>query len=106
MPCFLCFQACYDTLYDFYLYGHVEENYIQRLGVSPNPSGDHICIDLTPFSSETKITVTDVYGRVVRTMVFPGGRRIDLRLEGAPGVYFLTAESAHQKSRITWYKGF
>ena len=84
----------------------VVENNIHHLGISPNPSGNNICIDLTPFSGETKITVTDGYGRVVRTVVFPGGRRIDFRLAGAPGVYFLTAESAHQKSRIRWYKSF
>ena len=84
----------------------VVENHIHHLGISPNPSGNNICIDLTPFSGETKITVTDGNGRVVRTMVFTGGRLIDFRLAGTPGVYFLTAESAHQKSRIKWYKSF
>jgi endonuclease/exonuclease/phosphatase family metal-dependent hydrolase len=82
----------------------IVENENPYLNITPNPSGEYICIDLTAFSGDTKVIIRDLSGRIVRTTVFQGGQQIEFRLQGATGVYFLSAESAQLKSRIKWYK--
>lgn len=77
-----------------------------HLSISPNPSGEYLQIDLTAFSGATTVTISDIKGTIIHVMKCQGGQRIEHHFIGAPGLYFLSAESSDFKSRVKWLKRF
>lgn len=75
----------------------------QHLDVSPNPFDESITIDLGPFRDPDNLTISDHFGRPVRSLRISAGTRItwDGRTssgtEVPPGMYFVTVISDGQR---------
>ena len=75
--------------------------------VFPNPisnSQDNFSIDLGENNGSVKITITDVYGRRIRSGSYNKSQLLNLELDGPPGVYLLIVESEEKKAVVRLVK--
>jgi hypothetical protein len=77
----------------------VEENaFAQKMQLFPNPNSGAFTIDLGTTYSDMLVTITDLSGRVVYEQRYVNTDKINLQLNEANGMYFVTLRNADQKA--------
>lgn len=66
------------------------------LDIYPNPSNGSFSIDLGAIYDKTKITITDLNGRVLQKYAFERKQLLKLKIDEIPGVYFLRISSGNK----------
>lgn len=70
-------------------YTHVAENALKsRFSVYPNPFIDFFTMDLQNIHEHIEVWISDFTGRIVCVKTFDNCQKINLSIEGAPGLYF------------------
>lgn len=83
--------------------GNAEESTLQAR-VYPNPVADHVNIQLASPEAETEVLLRDAYGRTVYAGRYNNSQQIQLALDQAPGIYFITLRTAQQSYTTTLVK--
>jgi hypothetical protein len=74
----------------------VNANQDEELKVSPNPNSGTFNINLvSAVDEEVQIIIVNVLGEKVKEFVTTTNKVVDLKLGEAPGVYLLSASTAH-----------
>ncbi len=72
--------------------------------VYPNPNNGEFSIDLGKTFSSVQITMTDLTGRVLRSIDITNGQLINLSLNQPQGIYLLTVQSQNEKATFKLVK--
>lgn len=83
--------------------GNAEGTTLQA-SVYPNPVTDYMNIQLAAPQAETEVLLHDAYGRTVYSGRYINGQQIQLPLNQAPGIYFITLRTAQQSYTVTLVK--
>lgn len=83
-----------SSCYAFTTTSIIESSFENKLLVSPNPSQGEYTIDLGRDYTFVELTLIDVNGKLIKSMVHHNGRMVPLVIDGPSGIYFLrlTAE--------------
>lgn len=79
----------------------IDETSMHQWSVYPNPAVDVVFVDVPEGAKEEMILLTDVAGRIIRSVETSGVHKVSLRLSGLPGgVYFLHSANGKALARI------
>lgn len=70
-----------------------DNDFEDRPVLFPNPNNGTFNIDMQKSYTDVKLQIFDVYGREVKAANYADTRYMDIQLQAASGVYFLTVES-------------
>lgn len=93
---------CIDTstCYSITITGILESNFMNDIITYPNPTNGNLSIDLGNVRKETKLTLTDINGKLIQSQAYKNQQNLDLFLETENGIYLLIIESEAQKAII------
>ncbi len=80
--------------------GIVENSFGSEFTVYPNPTNGNFSIDLGTVYENTQITITDISGRLVVSKNMTASQVLNLTIEEAAGIYFVTVEADNKKAVI------
>ena len=95
-------NSCADTsaCYAVTGLGMTINSFGSELVIFPNPTSGHFSIDLGAPYKTTKITLTNMTGKIIQTSLFTESRLININLEEPAGIYLMIIESENQKAVI------
>lgn len=95
-------NGCIDTsaCYAITQVGIAENQIDGEMNVYPNPTDGMFSIDLGTTHPVVTTILTDVQGNIIQTKEHVNEQQIQIKLDGASGIYFLTIESPEKKVTI------
>jgi hypothetical protein len=84
--------------------GVFENNFGDKLQIYPNPTNGNFSIDLGEKYNATKITMTDLNGKIIQSKTYIDKHLLNLKIEQPTGVYLLMIESGDKKAVIRLVK--
>jgi len=87
-------EGCMDTsgCYNFIM-ASVQDVFANDFNLSPNPTTGAVAIDLRITLPQTEVSIVDILGREVQRHQYNNTSRLNLKVEGEPGVYLLRISS-------------
>jgi uncharacterized surface protein with fasciclin (FAS1) repeats len=82
----------------------IENGFGNGLKIYPNPTNGDFTIDLGENHQNTKISITDLKGRLVQSIAYVESQLLSLKLEDPAGVYLLVIETGDKKKVIRLIK--
>jgi len=83
----------------------VQENIFGAgLEVYPNPSNGNFSVDLGKIKGNVKINITDINGRLIQSSEYNNSQILNLTIAEPTGIYFMTIESAKQRTVLKLVK--
>ncbi len=77
-----------------------ENDFGASLVVYPNPTDGNVFVDLGTIETEVEVVLLDANGRVIKRQSYSGSEPLELRMDGAPGMYFLAIQSADGRKAV------
>ena len=74
-------------------FASIEELELSNISLYPNPASEEITIDLKKTYSSVEVEVINLNGRVFSSDLFNQKNKLNLILNGAPGVYFIKIQA-------------
>ncbi|MGJ8660622.1 MAG: lamin tail domain-containing protein [Bacteroidota bacterium] len=93
-------SACYALISVGLLENNIENNVV----VYPNPSDGNFVIDLGSSNQETTIIISNVYGKIIRSISFDKGQLLDISLQEPNGIYLISIQAKDEKTMIRLIK--
>jgi hypothetical protein len=82
----------------------VGSNILENVKITPNPSNGKFSINLGDENNFTKISVTDIQGKIIQSFEKINSPLFELTINGANGIYFLRFETAEYSETIQLIK--
>jgi hypothetical protein len=82
----------------------IENGFGNGLKIYPNPTNGDFTIDLGENHQNTKISITDLKGRLVQSIAYVESQLLSLKLEDPAGVYLLVIKTGDKKKVIRLIK--
>lgn len=77
-----------------------ETNELIDISIYPNPTRGNFIVDCGRQTLPLKITLTDMYGKIIQNISNPSSPKIPIQINGASGIYFVVIETS--KNRHTY----
>ncbi len=110
----------YQGFFDLWTYGYetnpsecitanesqasVGSNILENVKITPNPSNGKFSINLGDENNFTKISVTDIQGKIIQSFEKIDSPLLELTINGASGMYFLRFETNENSETIQLIK--
>lgn len=102
----ITYNGCSDTSSCFAIttVGVDLADFGSTIALFPNPTDGDFSIDLGKKYNAGTVTIYDVYGKSVESIIFKETQQVDLKINDARGVYLIVVESENQKAILRLVK--
>lgn len=80
--------------------GFLENTYETQILVYPNPTSGRIGVELGQYYPETIVAIYDLGGRLIHQRFFKNTNRLNIDIDGSPGVYLMSLQSSDKKAMV------
>lgn len=77
-----------------------ENDFGAALVVYPNPTDGTVFVNLGAIESEVEVVLHDMNGRIIKRQTWSGSEQLEIRIDGASGMYFLAIQSVDGRKAV------